>query len=79
MILRKWIPSVYRKLALDCSPLSYGENPESAMADLLVELANLIDIGARNFLFVDVPPIHRIPSCQSVSIPFMISCPKKRG
>jgi hypothetical protein len=68
MILRKWIPSVSRKLALDFNPLSFGRNPESAIANLLVELASLIDIGARNFLFVDVPPIHRIPSCQSFNI-----------
>ncbi|KIM43543.1 carbohydrate esterase family 16 protein [Hebeloma cylindrosporum] len=43
----------------DCA---YGIDPDDAITGLLVELEKLIDISARNFLFVDVPPLHRIPA-----------------
>ncbi|KAI0374904.1 hypothetical protein BV20DRAFT_1048910 [Pilatotrama ljubarskyi] len=44
----------------DCARLSMEELP-SALDELFAEQERLYDTGARNFLFIDVPPIHRTP------------------
>ncbi|RPD66148.1 hypothetical protein L226DRAFT_542781 [Lentinus tigrinus ALCF2SS1-7] len=44
----------------DCGRLETGSIP-SAVGELFVEQESLYNAGARNFLFIDVPPIHRTP------------------
>ncbi|KAL1947913.1 hypothetical protein VTO73DRAFT_13637 [Trametes versicolor] len=44
----------------DCAHLELVEMPD-ALDELFVEQERLYEVGARNFLFIDVPPIHRTP------------------
>jgi len=43
----------------DCA---YNPDPNKAVQDLLSAQDELFKAGARNFLFIDVPPIHRSPA-----------------
>ncbi|KAI0362113.1 hypothetical protein OH77DRAFT_1416330 [Trametes cingulata] len=44
----------------DCARLELEEIP-ATLDELFAEQERLYDIGARNFLYIDVPPIHRTP------------------
>ncbi|KAI0670369.1 hypothetical protein C8Q78DRAFT_1035867 [Trametes maxima] len=44
----------------DCARLELGDIP-SDLDELFAEQERLYEVGARNFLFMDVPPIHRTP------------------
>ncbi|KAI0636958.1 hypothetical protein C8Q77DRAFT_1095319 [Trametes polyzona] len=44
----------------DCALLEIADIP-SAVDDLFAEQEHLYEAGARNLLFIDVPPIHRTP------------------
>ncbi|KAI8998626.1 hypothetical protein BD414DRAFT_453552 [Trametes punicea] len=44
----------------DCALLGLEDIP-SALDELFLEQERLYEAGARNFLFIDVPPIHRTP------------------
>uniref|UniRef100_A0A8H7XSY8 Uncharacterized protein n=1 Tax=Psilocybe cubensis TaxID=181762 RepID=A0A8H7XSY8_PSICU len=37
-------------------------NTQTAIGNLFATQQKLYDVGARNFLFIDVPPIHRSPA-----------------
>ncbi|KZV94991.1 hypothetical protein EXIGLDRAFT_766583 [Exidia glandulosa HHB12029] len=43
--------------------IGWGTEPEEAHAELFELQERLYQNGARNFLFVDVPPVHRFPAC----------------
>lgn len=64
---RKWLRVILMflfssELCINFRWNSYNPDPSKAVQDLLSAQDELFKAGARNFLFIDVPPIHRSPA-----------------
>ena len=47
-------------------PVESGDKPNDSFVDYFEQQEILYEAGARNFMFIDVPPVYRAPWCKSL-------------